>query len=134
MDFDVHYIYAQLPALWRGLLMTLEVSSISIAISILAGMAGAAIKVMRVPVLTPLINGYVEFIRNTPLLAQMFFIYFGLPSAGVTLSLFWSGVLTLSLWASAYQIETFAAVSARCGPVCKMPRWRWACGRGNTCA
>ena len=105
MDFDIHYIYAQLPALGRGLLMTLEVSSLSILISILVGMAGAAAKVMRVPVLTGLINGYVEFIRNTPLLAQMFFIYFGLPSAGITLSLFWSGVLTLSLWAGAYQIE-----------------------------
>jgi His/Glu/Gln/Arg/opine family amino acid ABC transporter permease subunit len=105
MDFDVHYIYAQLPALARGLLVTLEVSGISIVISILVGMAGAAIKTMRVPLLTPLINGYVEFIRNTPLLAQMFFIYFGLPSVGLSLSLFWSGVLTLSLWASAYQIE-----------------------------
>ncbi|MFL9927366.1 amino acid ABC transporter permease [Herbaspirillum lusitanum] len=105
MDFDVHYIYAQLPALWRGLLMTLEVSCLSIAISVLVGIAGAAIKVMRVPLLTPAINAYVEFIRNTPLLAQMFFIYFGLPGIGLTLSLFWSGVLTLSLWAGAYQIE-----------------------------
>lgn len=105
MEFDLHYIQAQLPALWRGLLMTLAVSSISIVISLLAGMAGAAVKVMQVPVLTPVIKGYVEFIRNTPLLAQMFFIYFGLPSVGLSLSLFWSGVLTLSLWATAYQIE-----------------------------
>jgi len=117
MDFDVHYIYAQLPALARGLLVTLEVSGISIVISILAGMAGAAIKTMRVPLLTPLLNGYVEFIRNTPLLAQMFFIYFGLPSIGLSLSLFWSGVLTLSLWASAYQIENIRGglVTVRAG-------------------
>jgi His/Glu/Gln/Arg/opine family amino acid ABC transporter permease subunit len=105
MEFDVHYIYEQLPALWKGLLLTLEVSSISIVISIVLGMAGAAIKVMQVRYITSIINGYVEFIRNTPLLAQMFFIYFGLPGIGVTLSLFWSGVLTLSLWATAYQIE-----------------------------
>lgn len=117
MDFDVHYIYAQLPALARGLLVTLEVSGISIVISILVGMAGAAIKTMRVPLLMPLINGYVEFIRNTPLLAQMFFIYFGLPSVGLSLSLFWSGVLTLSLWASAYQIENIRGglVTVRAG-------------------
>lgn len=105
MDFDVTYIYAQLPALWRGLLMTLEVSGMSIAISLALGTLGAAAKVMRLPLVTPIINGYVEFIRNTPLLAQMFFIYFGLPGIGITLSLFWSGVLTLSLWATAYQIE-----------------------------
>lgn len=105
MEFDVTYIYEQLPALWRGLLMTLEVSGLSILISVVLGTAGAAAKVMRVPVITPIINGYVEFIRNTPLLAQMFFIYFGLPGIGITLSLFWSGVLTLSLWATAYQIE-----------------------------
>lgn len=105
MDFDVSYIIASLPALGKGLVVTLELSAISIVLSIIFGMLGAAIKVMRVPIITPVINGYVEFIRNTPLLAQMFFIYFGLPNVGLTLSLFWSGVLTLTLWATAYQIE-----------------------------
>lgn len=105
MDFDSHYIVMQLPALWRGLTTTLAVSGISVAISLVLGTAGAAVRVMQVPVVSRVLGAYVEFIRNTPLLAQMFFIFFGLPSAGVSLSLFWSGVLTLSLWATAYQIE-----------------------------
>lgn len=105
MEFDVNYIYEQLPNLVRGLVITLELSAISIILSISIGMLGAAIKVMRIPVLTQIISGYVEFIRNTPLLAQMFLIYFGLPAIGLTMSLFWSGVFTLTLWATAYQIE-----------------------------
>lgn len=48
---------------------------------------------------------YVELVRNTPILVQLFFIFYGLPAAGLRLSLFASGVLCLSLWAGAYQIE-----------------------------
>jgi ABC-type amino acid transport system permease subunit len=61
--------------------------------------------VLRVPLLAPLVAGYVEFIRNTPLLVQLFFVFFGLPAIGLTLSLFWSGVLALVLWAGAFQVE-----------------------------
>lgn len=61
--------------------------------------------VLSVPVIDKLVIGYVEFIRNTPLLAQLFFIFYGLPGIGIRLSLFWSGVLSLTVWAGAYQIE-----------------------------
>jgi polar amino acid transport system permease protein len=105
MSFDVAYLWAQVPALLRGLVMTVEVSAISIALSIIVGLLGAAIRMLHVPVLRQVAAGYVEFIRNTPLLAQLFFIFYGLPTIGVTLSLFWSGVLSLTLWAGAYQME-----------------------------
>lgn len=105
MEFDVAYLLAQWPALMRGLLLTVQVSLLSIVLSIFVGLFGAAIRVLEVPVLRTMIVGYVEFIRNTPLLAQLFFIFYGLPSIGLKLSLFWSGVLCLTLWAGAYQIE-----------------------------
>lgn len=105
MSFDINYIFIALPALIRGLVVTLELSSISIVLSIFLGMAGASIKEYKIPILSLIISWYVEFIRNTPLLAQMFFIYFGLPNIGIKLSLFNSGILTLTLWATAYQIE-----------------------------
>lgn len=105
MDFDPDYLWAQAPALWRGLLVTIQVSAIAIVLSLVVGLSGAAARMLNVPVLKQLAIGYVEFIRNTPLLAQLFFVFYGLPTVGVKLSLFWSGVLSLTLWAGAYQIE-----------------------------
>jgi His/Glu/Gln/Arg/opine family amino acid ABC transporter permease subunit len=105
MDFDFVYLWAQTPALMRGFLMTIQVSSISIALSLAIGLMGAAVRLMRVPILAQLTVGYVELVRNTPLLAQIFFIFYGLPSIGVKLSLFWSGVFSLTFWAGAYQVE-----------------------------
>ncbi|TQI75695.1 amino acid ABC transporter membrane protein 1 (PAAT family) [Bosea sp. AK1] len=105
MEFDVAYLNAQWPALMRGLWLTVQVSALSIVLSILVGVLGAAARVLQVPVLGKLVVGYVEFIRNTPLLAQLFFIFYGLPGQGLRLSLFWSGVLCLTVWAGAYQIE-----------------------------
>lgn len=105
MEFDLAYLTAQIPALMRGLLVTVQVSVIAIALSIVVGLLGAAARLLQVPVLSKIVIVYVEFIRNTPLLAQIFFIFYGLPTVGFTLSLFWSGVLSLTLWAGAYQIE-----------------------------
>lgn len=105
MEFDVAYLTAQWPALMRGLWLTVQVSALSIVLSIAVGVLGAAARVLQVPVLDKLVVGYVEFIRNTPLLAQLFFIFYGLPGLGLRLSLFWSGVLCLTVWAGAYQIE-----------------------------
>jgi His/Glu/Gln/Arg/opine family amino acid ABC transporter permease subunit len=105
MEFDFAYLTEQWPALMRGLWLTVQVSALSIVLSILVGVLGAGVRVLQVPVLDKLVVGYVEFIRNTPLLAQLFFIFYGLPGLGLRLSLFWSGVLCLTVWAGAYQIE-----------------------------
>lgn len=105
MDFDLSYLIAQAPALMRGLGLTIQVSLISIVLSVAIGLVGAGIRMLKVPALSQLVIGYVEFIRNTPLLAQLFFIFYGLPEIGLRLSLFWSGVVCLTVWAGAYQIE-----------------------------
>lgn len=113
--FDFGYILAQGPALIEGLWMTVLVSLISIVLAAGIGVAGAAARVFRVPVLAQFFAGYVEFIRNTPLLAQLFFIFYGLPSIGMGLSVFWSGVAALTIWGGAYNVENmrggFLAVS-----------------------
>lgn len=87
--------------------MTLLISGISLVLSLLIGIIGALIRNMKVPIISPLVTGYVEFIRNTPLLVQIFFIYFGLPSIGVTISGPLTGIIALSLWGGAYAIENF---------------------------
>lgn len=105
MDFDAAYLVTQGPALVAGLRMTVLVTLIAIACSLAIGLAGAAFRLFKVPVLAQITVVYVELIRNTPILVQLFFIFYGLPAVGLRLSLFWSGVLCLSLWAGAYQVE-----------------------------
>lgn len=106
-SFDVAYLAASFPALMRGLLMTVIVSAISIALATTIGVIGASVRIFRTPIASQLARGYVEFIRNTPLLVQIFFIFFGLPAIGLKLSVFWSGIVALTLWGGAYNIENF---------------------------
>lgn len=105
MDFDFNYLMAQWPALLDGVLMTLRVSLLAIGASLLIGILGGAVRSFRIPLLSQIVVLYVELIRNTPILVQLFFIFYGLPAIGLELSLFWSGVVCLSLWAGAYQVE-----------------------------
>jgi His/Glu/Gln/Arg/opine family amino acid ABC transporter permease subunit len=106
-QFDLGYIVASLPALLDGLAMTILVSSISIALAVAIGIVGASFRILETPVVSGLMRAYVEFIRNTPLLVQIFFIFFGLPSIGFRLSPFWSGVLALTVWGGAFNVENF---------------------------
>jgi len=104
-NFDVAYIIASLPALLEGLRMTIIVSAISITLAIVIGVVGASVRIFNTPILSLVARGYVEFIRNTPLLVQIFFIFFGLPALGLKLSVFWSGTVALTIWGGAYNIE-----------------------------
>lgn len=104
-DFSFPYIWGATPDLFYGLWMTLAISLISIAFSIVIGTICASLRLFKVPVLSQLATAYVHFIRSTPLLVQIFFIYFGLGSLGYGLNGFWSGVLALSLWGGAYNTE-----------------------------
>lgn len=116
MEFDLDYLLRQMPALRAGFLLTIQVSAIAVVLSVAIGLVGASIRVLRVPVLSQLVALYVEFIRNTPLLVQLFFVFFGLPALGLTLSLFWSGVLALTLWAGAFQTENVRGGLAAVAP------------------
>ena len=95
--------------LWAGLVMTLEVSAIGIAGALLVGLVGAAIGELRVPVLRQIVRLYVEAIRNTPLLVQIFALFFVLPNLGMTLSPFMVGCVALVAWGGAYNVENFRA-------------------------
>ena len=59
------------------------------------------------PVLSTIAGGYIEFFRNTPLLVQLFFLYFGLPKLGISIGAEFCGVLGLALLGGAYMAEAF---------------------------
>jgi polar amino acid transport system permease protein len=103
------YALRTLPDVWAGLGLTLAVSAVGIAGALLVGTAGGALRAARVPVMSQALGLYVEAFRNTPLLVQIFFLYFGLPQLHVTLSAFTVAWLALVLWGGAYSLETFRA-------------------------
>jgi polar amino acid transport system permease protein len=108
-SFDWAYLYDTLPALLRGLQLTLSVSVIAIVLSLAIGAVGAVMRLSDRPVLVWPARAYVAFIRNTPLLVQLFFIFYGLPAIGLRLSAFWSGVACLAVWGGCYHLESFRA-------------------------
>lgn len=103
MDWDVMISY--LPRFWQALGLTLRVGWQGVAIAFALGAAGAAALHFRV--LGRLVNAYVELFRNTPLLVQLFFIYFALPKLGLRVSPEACGTWGLGLLGGAYMTETF---------------------------
>ena len=65
---------------------TLGIGATGIFLSFLAGLVISVIRYRKIPFLLPLSTAYVELSRNTPLLVQLFFLYFGLPKAGIHIS------------------------------------------------
>jgi len=95
-----------LPALMKGLGLTLFATALSIVIALILGVAFGFLKVSRRIVLRGIATTYVGIFRGTPLLVQAFFFYFGLPQlTGRPLDVLTAGVLTLSLNAGAYMTE-----------------------------
>lgn len=96
------------PALLAGLQMTVKVSLLSIVFGTLMGIAGALAKTSRFRALRALAFTYVEWIRNTPLLIQILFIYFGL-GVFFSLSPLVASVFALSFFSGAYITEIIRA-------------------------
>ena len=95
-----------LPALMKGLGLTLLATGLSILIALVLGVLFGFFKVSESRVLRGLASIYVSIFRGTPLLVQAFFFYFGLPQlTGQSIDVLTAGVLTLSLNAGAYMTE-----------------------------
>src|SRR3981081_4262275 len=85
----------------QGLLVTLEVSALALVLALVLGVIVATLRVAPSAVLRRAGTAYVEFLRNIPLLVQLFFLFFALPSIGVRLPAFACGVLALGVYTSA---------------------------------
>jgi His/Glu/Gln/Arg/opine family amino acid ABC transporter permease subunit len=109
VSFDWGFLRENLPELARGLQNTLEVAAIGIAgafaIGLLLGMARAH----RIPVVSQLAACYVELIRNTPILVQIFLLFYGLPRLGIFLSPYTTAWLAVMIWGGAFNTENFRA-------------------------
>ena len=89
--------------------LTLSIGWIGIAGSVIIGLIVAMIVHFRIPVLRQLCRVYIELFRNTPLLIQLFFFYFGLPRMGFSITPEVCGMVGLALHGGAYMAESFRA-------------------------
>lgn len=108
LDFSVAWEYREV--LFRGLRLTIWITMIATALGLLIGTLLAILSQSPVAVLRWLVVAYVEIWRNTPLLVQLIWIHFALPMlTGITTTAFQSGVITMTLQASAYFTEIVRA-------------------------
>lgn len=109
MALDWSLIEKSVPLLGTGLLMTLKISSLAMLLGlVLGGLLGFA-SMSRLAPLRWFARAYVDFIRGTPLLIQIFLVYFALPVIGINLPEFWAGVIALALNAAGFLAEIFRA-------------------------
>lgn len=99
------FILEEIPTFAQALVVTLNVSVWGIVLSLIIGVFAAVIEGARVPVVRQIIRVYIELSRNTPLLVQLYFIYFGLPKLGVRWSPTQSAIVGLAFLGGSYMAE-----------------------------
>jgi polar amino acid transport system permease protein len=109
MLIDPRFVVRNFPLFLSGLTVTLQLSFLTIAIAIVWGLVIAFGRMSRYWGVRTLSGAYIEVVRNTPLLVQMYFIYFGFAMAGYGLPGFLAGLLALSLQNGGYMAEIFRA-------------------------
>lgn len=106
---DWAFVSRYAPFFVTGAEMTLFISVFGIALAILTGLVCAAIETARIPVLRQIVRVYVEVSRNTPLLVQLYFLYFGLPKLGFVWSAEMCAIIGLGFLGGSYMSEAMRA-------------------------
>jgi His/Glu/Gln/Arg/opine family amino acid ABC transporter permease subunit len=95
--FDWSVLERSRDALLAGLTLTVTLSAIAGALSLIFGIVLGLASLRKFGIVTLLLNGYVELMRNTPLLVTLYLVYFGLPMVGLRLPTFASVVVVLTM-------------------------------------
>ncbi|ADE15778.1 ectoine/hydroxyectoine ABC transporter, permease protein EhuD [Nitrosococcus halophilus Nc 4] len=109
MVFDWQYALDILPDLLRGFWVTIQATFWGMTAALILGLAWAILRRSAIRIMATITAWVVEFIRSTPLLVQLYFLFFVLPEFGVTLSPFLTGVVGLGLHYSTYTSEVYRA-------------------------
>lgn len=105
MDFEFIVNFA--PMFMNAAVLTLELAFLGIFFSIIIGFVLMWIKFNQIKSLIWLVDSYIELSRNTPLLIQLFFLYYGLPKLGISISSFSCAVIGLAFLGGSYMAESF---------------------------
>ncbi|AQQ16102.1 putative glutamine ABC transporter permease protein GlnM [Corynebacterium glaucum] len=107
MDFSV--VADNIPVYAQAAVLTVRVAAKGILLAFLVGALCATIRYFRIPVLRQLTTAYIEVSRNTPLLVQLFFLYFGLPKLGIVIESETCAVIGLGFLGGSYMAEAIRA-------------------------
>ena len=108
-QFDFLWLLDYYPVLLKGIRITIQLIAIGAVFGIVLGIACAWVRALGPSWLKPVVAGYVELIRNTPFLIQLFFIFFGLPSLGIQMSELTAANLAMIVNLGAYSCEIVRA-------------------------
>ncbi|ERI52756.1 amino acid ABC transporter permease [Pseudomonas sp. NPDC077649] len=108
-QFDFAAVLQQADLLLQGAAFTLGLTAVGTVLGVGLGIVGAILRAWRIRPFDRLFGVYVELIRNTPFIVQLFFIFFGLPSLGVRLSEWEAAVLAMVINLGAYSTEIIRA-------------------------
>lgn len=104
---DLEFIQKFAPMYVEAARLTLIIGVIGIVLSAVIGLLCALAKYYRIPVARQIASAYIELSRNTPLIVQLFFLYFGLPKAGIVWSSEACGIIGLAFLGGSYMAESF---------------------------
>lgn len=104
---DIEFIKEYTPMYVEAAKLTISIALVGIIFSFIIGFICAMIQYYKVPVLRRIAAIYIELSRNTPLLVQLFLLYFGLPKAGIKLSSVACAIIGLSFLGGSYMAEAF---------------------------
>lgn len=116
LDLVVH----TLPLLLKGAVLTMKFAVSSMVLGLIVGLLVAVMRISHHRVLSGLSQAYVSLMRGTPLLVQVFVVYYGLPDIGISLDPTTAGILTLTLNSGAYLSESMR------GAILGIGRGQWA--------
>ncbi|MBI0182454.1 amino acid ABC transporter permease [Snodgrassella sp. W8158] len=105
----MNYVLNMLPELWTGAKITLSLFAITLLLSIPLGLVLALLRLSGIRVLDYIVNFYIWVMRGTPLMLQIFFIYFALPAVNILLPAYTTAVVAFVLNYAAYFAEIFRA-------------------------
>ena len=108
-EFDFDAVFASLDRFAQGALLTIELSAGAIVLGLAIGVVGAFLKSSGAAWVCALVSAYVEIIRNTPFLVQLYLIYFGLPSAGIKVGANEAALIAMTVNLGAYATEILRA-------------------------
>lgn len=105
MDFEA--IIRYIPLYIEAAKLTITLGGLGILLSILVGFVCSLIRYYKIPIAEQIVGMYIELSRNTPLLIQLFFLYYGLPKLGIKISAEACGIMGLTFLGGSYMAEAF---------------------------
>jgi polar amino acid transport system permease protein len=108
-EFDFAGILPYYNEILEGIFLTIKITIATTIVGIALGVFGAASMVGRNKVLQKIVATFVEIIRNTPFIVQLFFVFFGLPALGIKLTAIEAGMIAMVINLGAYSTEIIRA-------------------------